>query len=637
MKSLFITVLNMSITGSFVILAIMLARLLIKKAPKKYSYVLWLIPAFRLICPFSFRSVFSIFNLNFLNVSSRKDTYAPTMNFVSESVEPTRRRTESFIYPGGFSSGTYEVSNNYSTEENLMNVLALIWIIGAFFLLVYGMINYLSVKTKVEDSEHYTDNVYKSKNISMPFVLGFIKPNIYLPYNLGEEVSPYVLAHENYHIKRKDHIIKLLAYVVLSVHWFNPFCWLAFFEMTKDMEMSCDEKVLKENEGIKKNYSLVLLSFATGKKMSFTSPIAFGETSVKSRIKNVLSYKKPIFITAAAAAVILLVIAVVFASNPATQKLKELVPVASLRKCNNYNWAAGEGYNTWLIRQMEYESFFDELEDIEISLNPISEDLSESRPNDNYITALDLNGRGFQSFININFNSDFSEVWINENNLTKGNTNSRTYKVLNPEKVKTLIEQTKEQYYHNYLNVYNLEKGFNVIKNGVETIEIHVDKSSLPKLNEIPMQEDGKPFTRYPIENGGLLVYDSEVADVYLTYIMRRYNADINLLQFEFKTVYNIPKESMSIPVFYDYESLYGVYYSKPRGLYLTASDNILYDSKESIENGIENVGPRGTIEFMGMGITAHLDAYMNVEIYENAEDYFKFYIDVPIYEITPK
>ena len=471
----------------------------------------------------------------------------------------------------------------------------------------------------------------------MPFVLGFIKPNIYLPYNLGEEVSPYVLAHENYHIKRKDHIIKLLAYVVLSVHWFNPFCWLAFFEMTKDMEMSCDEKVLKENEGIKKNYSLVLLSFATGKKMSFTSPIAFGETSVKSRIKNVLSYTKPIFITAAAAAVILLVIAVVFASNPATQKLKELVPVASLRKCNNYNWAAGEGYNTWLIRQMEYESFFDELEDIEISLNPISEDLSESRPNDNYITALDLNGRGFQSFININFNSDFSEVWINENNLTKGNTNSRTYKVLNPEKVKTLIEQTKEQYYHNYLNVYNLEKGFNVIKNGVETIEIHVDKSSLPKLNEIPMQEDGKPFTRYPIENGGLLVYDSEVADVYLTYIMRRYNADINLLQFEFKTVYNIPKESMSIPVFYDYECLYGVYYSKPRGLYLTASDNILYDSKESIENGIENVGPRGTIEFMGMGITAHLDAYMNVEIYENAEDYFKFYIDVPIYEITPK
>ena len=494
------------------------------------------------------------------------------------------------------------------------------------------MINYLSVKTKVEVSEHYTDNVYKNKNISTPFVLGFIKPNIYLPYNLGEEVSPYVLAHENYHIKRKDHIIKLLAYVVLSAHWFNPFCWLAFFEMTKDMEMSCDEKVLKENEGIKKNYSLVLLSFATGKKMSFTSPIAFGETSVKSRIKNVLSYKKPIFITAAAAAVILLVIAVVFASNPATQKLKELVPVASTKKCSSYAWIVGTDYNTNRVWYQHDEKFADELEDIEISLNPLADIEKEVG---NFVLAVSNEGETYEKdYVYINFSKDYTKVWINDIHLNAETESSEVYKVLNPQKVKDIIENTRGGYYQNYVNIMKLENDFTLERAENEIIEIFIDKSELPELNEIP-SDDEDPIVMYEFENDGLLVYDGETSNIYLKYLLRL--NDSSEIRFDFRTVYDVPDENEKMLIYGEYHHYFGIYESKPFGDYLKALDNKVYDGEKVTENGIRNVGNMGVIELLGIGRSAHIDAYMDEKIYEGIENHIRFNLYVPCYVVKPK
>lgn len=632
MKSLFITVLNMSITGSFVILAIMLARLLIKKAPKKYSYVLWLIPAFRLICPFSFRSVFSIFNLNFWNVSSRKNTYAPTMNFVTENAEPYKPEYEYIIHHGvgGFSS--YKVEPTYNMEEIIFYILSLIWIIGTAALLIYGLISYYNLKTKICDEVYLKDNIYVSKYISSPFVLGFIKPKIYIPEGIEESALSYVILHENCHIKKKDHIIKLISYLILCIHWFNPLCWLAFFEMTKDMEMSCDEKVLKENEGIKKNYSLVLLSFASGKKMGFTSPIAFGETSVKSRIKNVLSYKKPIFITAAAAAVILSVIAVVFASNPATQKLKELVPVASTKKCSSYAWIVGTDYNTNRVWYQHDEKFADELEDIEISLNPLADSEKEVG---NFVLAVSNKGETYEKdYVYINFSKDYTKVWINDIHLNAETESSEVYKVLNPQKVKVIIESTRDGYYQNYVNIMKLENDFTLERAENEIIEIFIDKSELPELNEIP-SDDEDPIVMYEFENDGLLVYDGETSNIYLKYLLRL--NDSSEIRFDFRTVYDVPDENEKILIYGEYHHYFGIYESKPFGDYLKALDNKVYDGEKVTENGIRNVGNMGVIELLGIGRSAHIEAYMDEKIYEGIENHIRFNLDVPCYVVKPK
>lgn len=636
MKSLFISVLNMSITGSVVILAVVLGRFILKKAPKKYSYILWLIPAFRLICPFSFRSALSIFNFSFFNVTSRKNTYIPTMNFVSESLEPTVRETENIVYAGGFASGTYEVESVYSSEEIIMLFLAGVWLVGALALFVYGIISYRNIKTCIGASDYYKENIYINKYISSPFVLGFIKPEIYLPYSLDEADYAYVLAHEGIHINRKDHIIKLAAYFILCVHWFNPLCYLAFFLMSKDMEMSCDERVLRENEGIKKNYSITLLSFASGKKFSLTSPLAFGETSVKSRIKNVLGYKKPVFAASAAGVLLLAVIIVLFMSNPSVKKLKEIAPMVSTEKYTDYEWVVGTNYNTHALWYGQWESFVDELEEIEIYSEPLK--IAENKKDDdNFVLAVSINGEIYEkNYIFINFSKDYTEVWVNDVHLNDKTENSDVYKVKNPQRVKEIIESTRDTYYQNYLNILYLENDFTVEKADNKIIEIFIDKNQLPQLSEIPSDRDEGPTVMYEFENDGILVYDGDNSDIYLKYILRTDNGGKNMLRFDFRTVYDI-KNCDNILIYGDYQYYYGLYESKPFGDYLEAFDNIVYDGGSEIENGIENVGNIGPTDLMGIGRSAHIEVYMDEEVYSNINDYIKFYIDSPSYNLKAK
>ena len=295
MVALFNTVLEMSIKGGIVILGVMLIRLLLMMAPKKYSYFLWIIPLFRLCCPVSFKAFFSIFMIG--------TPKSPTLPSVSGDIiigytEGSRFEAEvgsdEFISQGGL---TVEFTERLSFVQIFNTTVMIIWFIGMTVALCYTFISYFRLKARMSRAVRYEGNVFMSELVGSPFALGFMRPKIYSPFGLDENTREQIIAHEKCHLRRLDHIIKPFAFLVLAVHWFNPLCWIAFRLMSLDMEMSCDEKVLKirGDELMKRNYSRALLSFASNKRFPAPSPIAFSESgaNAKKRIKHALYWKKP--------------------------------------------------------------------------------------------------------------------------------------------------------------------------------------------------------------------------------------------------------------------------------------------------------------------------------------------------------
>ncbi len=260
MTNLFLPVLKMSAVGSIVILAVILVRFLLRGAPKIYSYLLWSIVAFRLLCPVALTSNISIFN---------------------------------YVKGTPAVSGTEEVTSVIAEQRNdPMSVISFFWISGIVILVIYSIVTYYRLKIRLKGAEHMYDNIYCADRLPSPFVMGFLSPVIYIPTGLADEEREYVLKHERVHIKRCDHIVKLFAFSVLALHWFNPFCWVAFMLMSRDMEMSCDERVLRDGSSIK-IYGNALISMATVTRFPSPGPISFGEVGVKRRVKNILRWKKP--------------------------------------------------------------------------------------------------------------------------------------------------------------------------------------------------------------------------------------------------------------------------------------------------------------------------------------------------------
>lgn len=332
MSDLFYTVLNMSITGSYVIIAVIFARLLLKRLPKKYSYALWAAAAFRLCCPISFQSVFSLFSLKPFNMSKAQSGGAETLQYIDSSfAEQTYPRMTTGI--SNVNTVIYEEITTgarfISFKDTFMKFLPYIWITVLCAMLIYGFAEYIKMKQKMKDSILLKDNIYQTDKIGSPFILGFIKPKIYIPFGLDNDTEKYVLEHEKFHLKRLDHIIKSFAYVVLCIHWFNPLCWIAFQLMSRDMEMSCDEKVLSNNGKIKKDYSNVLLSFASERHFPTGSPLSFCESGVKKRIKNILFYKKPAVWLSTFAVILIAAITFGCAANPKAPALIEKPAVSS--------------------------------------------------------------------------------------------------------------------------------------------------------------------------------------------------------------------------------------------------------------------------------------------------------------------
>lgn len=308
LDKLFLSVLNMSITTSFVILVVLLVRLFLKKVPKIFSYTLWAIVLFRFICPFSFESAVGLLPTNKIPIPmdivySQEPQINTGLNVVDSVVNQ--------MLP---------VANNPEESINPLQVWVfigrVIWTMGMAVMLVYSIIQLVRLKLKLIGSTPLQNNIYLADYISSPFVLGLIKPNIYLPSSISKDEQRFVIAHEQYHIRRFDHIIRIFAFITLTIHWFNPLAWIAFILSGKDMEMSCDEAVMKMMDtDIRAEYSQTLLHFATGKKLVGVTPLAFGEGDTKERVKNVMKYKKPVLWVSIVAAIIVIFVAVGFMSN----------------------------------------------------------------------------------------------------------------------------------------------------------------------------------------------------------------------------------------------------------------------------------------------------------------------------------
>ena len=316
MTNLFLTILNMSITGAFVIAAICLARLPLKRAPKLISYCLWAVAGFRLAFPFSIESIFSLIPFKTapipldipLQAAPYVDGGIPVINYTAISILP------------------YDVPVPAATGINSIQIWtamgAYVWLIVAAAMIVFGIFSYIRLRYKMKNANLLKGNIYATNALQAPFVLGFLQSKIYIPYDIDQNEYEYIVLHEQTHIKRFDHISKAVAYLILCVHWFNPLAWAAFLLMSVDMEMSCDEQVLKMiGPSMKKEYSLSLLSHASGRRFVCGSPLAFGEGGIKERVKRVLNFRKPSRTVIISAVMLAAVFSIGFALNKITDDL----------------------------------------------------------------------------------------------------------------------------------------------------------------------------------------------------------------------------------------------------------------------------------------------------------------------------
>ena len=270
MTGLFIKILSMSLTASYCILFVCVARLLLKRAPRNFSYLLWIVVAFRLICPVSFESDFSLVDSDFIpdieykltekteeavsyelsNIETVSDKEIAYDNYVNQVYQNATAVIAQDSASTDFSSGQISEKHNADLQAIFLEAATYIWIIGNCMLAGYGLFTYIRLQQKIRIyakriSSYNSVEVWQVKGLDTPFVLGFFKAAIYLPEGLSDEDSIQCLAHEYTHIRRKDHLIKQIAFLLVCVYWFNPLVWMAFYLMTKDMEMSCDEVAIK--------------------------------------------------------------------------------------------------------------------------------------------------------------------------------------------------------------------------------------------------------------------------------------------------------------------------------------------------------------------------------------------------------
>lgn len=334
LNEIFDTIFNMSITGGYIIIAIIFARLIIRKAPKKFSYLLWSVVAFRLTVPVSFQSVFSLFSLTSFDDSAVRTTENDTLAYITPEIN-----APVFNNPNAIESTiqSSEAAAEISITDRLETIFPKIWLAVMLAIILYGVISYITLKIKMRNAILKEKNIYESEKVSSPFILGFISPKIYIPFGIDNNTYTYIIAHENCHLKRYDYYIKMFAFILLAVHWFNPLCWVAFALVTADMEMSCDEKVLNENDNIRKEYSTAILSFAVDKKFSSTTPLCFSENSVKARIKNVLKFRKPRLAISIITGILCLTIIIGCALNPPKETFDEIEPATESEVVSDNN------------------------------------------------------------------------------------------------------------------------------------------------------------------------------------------------------------------------------------------------------------------------------------------------------------
>ena len=325
MNELFLKIINMSISASWLVLAVLILRFVLKKAPKWINVLLWGIVAIRLICPFSFESPLSLIpSAETIPLNIGMDT-TPTINSGISAINNA-------VNPIISQSNTPMAGASINPLQITIGIYEYIWIFGMIALALYTAISYWRLRRKVDTAVRYKDNIFQSENVSFPFVLGIIKPRIYLPFKMNGQYLEYVVAHEQAHICRKDHWWKPLGFLLLMIHWFNPLMWLAYVLLCRDIELACDEKVIKElgNEQ-RGDYTQALVACSVNRRMIAACPLAFGEVSVKERVKSVMNYKKPAFWVIIIAVIICVGVAACFLTNPKQDRytLRIVVPAGS--------------------------------------------------------------------------------------------------------------------------------------------------------------------------------------------------------------------------------------------------------------------------------------------------------------------
>ena len=313
MAAVFLKLLNLSISASWLVLAVLVLRLISKRSPKWVNVLLWGIVALRLVLPFSIESALSLIpSAETVSPAVVQFDPAPTItsgvNIIDNAVNPSL--SEHFA-----AVPTASVNPLYVWTE----IAGWVWLIGLGAMLLYALASYLRLRRRVSVSLPIQDNIYLCDAISSPFILGVVKPHIYLPSGLDEVQRQNVLSHERAHLARRDHWWKPLGFVLLAVYWFNPVLWLAYTLLCRDIELACDERVIRTmDESAVKTYSTVLLACSMPRKAVITCPLAFGEVGVKERVRNALHYKKPAFWVVAASVAVCVVVAVCFLTNPPT-------------------------------------------------------------------------------------------------------------------------------------------------------------------------------------------------------------------------------------------------------------------------------------------------------------------------------
>lgn len=345
MSAFFLKIVTMSISASWLVLAVLLLRLVLKKAPKWVCVLLWGFVALRLMIPFSIESNLSLVPEQLTNgeiISSVGDVYLGETDTI-EIYEGQEHQTGQQPV-GSFVAEANSIKPAKTVGNTAFPILSWIWLAGVAGMLIYAVISYALLRRKVSTAVPLKKGILQSENVASPFVLGIMKPKIYLPFRMDDQALEYVIAHEQSHIRRKDHWWKPFGFVLLAIHWFNPLMWLSYILLCRDIELACDEKVIKEMDNENKaNYTETLVACSINRRSIAACPLAFGEVGVKERVKSVMNYKKPAFWIIIGAVVICGIVALCFLTNPtdsygigiqsihgATYKKDDRVPVIEL-------------------------------------------------------------------------------------------------------------------------------------------------------------------------------------------------------------------------------------------------------------------------------------------------------------------
>ena len=425
MSVFFLKVVNMSISASWLVLAVLLLRLILKKAPKWVSVLLWGFVAVRLICPLSIESMLSLIpSAETISPEIMMD-WTPEISTGIGSVDTVINPiiTQTFA-PQPFASA--------NPLQILIPVAGVVWLAGIAAMLLYTVISYFLLRRKVATAVLLRNNIYQSENVNSPFVLGIVGPKIYLPFQMDGKNLEHVIAHEKSHIRRKDHWWKPFGFVLLALHWFNPLMWLGYTLLCKDIELACDENVIKEMDNESKaDYTQALVACSVNRRSIAACPLAFGEVGVKERVKSVMNYKKPAFWIIIAAIIICGVVAVCFLTNPMDRvsliKLKsDEINMPGILDNLTDMVVTYEGMSIACPEHADRNRFLATINKIDVSNEPISLNRSEDRSKDFTICI--------NSNTELHFNKSFTEFWV-DNHVKP----SLSHRITNPETAKELL------------------------------------------------------------------------------------------------------------------------------------------------------------------------------------------------------